>query len=203
MKRYLLHGGLCLGMAMLGCSSSPPRLVPPTLNSAAGTAAIKQYDTNGDGGLTAAELDKSPPLKSSMTRLDKDRDGRLTAAEIDERIQQWQQTRVALTSVAPTIRLDGKPLTDAQVTLLPEPFLGESIEPAAGKTNDRGISRLRISDRPDGAGVRIGFYRVRISKTVNGKEIVPARYNTQTEIGLEIATDVFETRNPEFNLVSR
>jgi hypothetical protein len=177
--------------------------VAPSIDSAAGQTALKQYDTNGDGGLSGAELDKTPPLKSAMARLDKNRDGKLTAEEINDRIEEWKKTRVALTSVAPTIRLDGKLLADAQVTLVPEAFLGEAVESASGTTNDRGIARPRISADEDGVGVRLGFYRIQISKTVNGKELVPARYNTQTEIGIEIATDVFETRNPELNLVSR
>jgi hypothetical protein len=203
MKHALRWYSAGLIAAMLGCSNSPSRLVPPTIDSAAGDAAVKQYDANGDGGLSGAELDKTPPLKSAMARLDKNRDGKLTAEEINGRIAEWKNTRVALTSVAPTIRLDGKVLVDAQVSLLPEQFLGAAVEPAAGKTNDRGIARPRISDEPEGVGVRLGFYRVQVSKMVNGKELVPARYNTQTEIGIEVATDVFETRNPELNLVSR
>lgn len=203
MKHVCHFSWATLFAAALGCSDSPSRLTPPSINSAAGEAAIKQYDANGDGGISAAELDKTPPLKSAMARLDKDRDGKLTAAEINGRIEDWKKTRVALTSVAPTIRLDGKLLAEAQVTLLPEPFLGESVEPATAKTNERGIARPRISAEPEGVGVRIGFYRIQISKTVNGKELVPARYNSQTEIGIEVATDVFETRNPELNLVSR
>jgi hypothetical protein len=203
MKHAFKWPWLGLLAVALGCSNSPSRLVAPTIDSGAGEAAIKQYDTNGDGGISAAELDKTPPLKSALSRLDKNHDGKLTADEINGRIEQWKETRVALTSVAPTVRLDGKLLTDAQVTLLPEQFLGDAVEQATGKTNDRGIARPRISDQPEGIGVRLGFYRIQISKTVNGKELVPARYNTQTELGIEIASDIFETRNPELNLVSR
>jgi hypothetical protein len=203
MKHALQWCWLGLLAAAVGCSNSPARLVAPSIDSAAGETAVKQYDTNGDGGISAAELDKTPPLKSALARLDKNHDGKLTADEINGRIEQWKQTRVALTSVAPTVRLDGKLLADAQVILLPEQFLGEAVEQAVGKTNDRGIARPRISDQPEGTGVRLGFYRIQVSKTVNGKELLPARYNTQTEIGIEIATDVFETRNPELNLVSR
>jgi hypothetical protein len=87
------------------------------------------------------------------------------------------------------------------VTLVPESFLGEAIEPARGTTNGKGIARLKITDQPDGSGVRLGFYRIQVSKLENGKEIVPPRYNSQTEIGIEVSSDLFEARNPALNLV--
>jgi hypothetical protein len=33
------------------------------------------------------------------------------------------------------------------------------------------------------------LYRIRVSKKVNGREAVPARYNTETELAREIAED--------------
>ena len=42
----------------------------------------------------------------------------------------------------------------------------------------------------------MGFYRVRISKQVNGKEAIPARYNTSTTLGIEVAPDAYRFRGP-------
>lgn len=38
--------------------------------------------------------------------------------------------------------------------------------------------------------MHLGLYRVKISKLVNGKEIVPPKYNEQTILGQELAGDV-------------
>ena len=52
-------------------------------------------------------------------------------------------------------------------------------------------------------GVRPGFYRIRISKTKDGKELLPKRYSEGTELGIEVVSDIFETRNPTLNLTSK
>ena len=56
----------------------------------------------------------------------------------------------------------------------------------------------------DYPGIYVGLYRVRISKKVNGKETLPARYNTETELGREIATNIRDSRgNIMFHLTSK
>ena len=49
-------------------------------------------------------------------------------------------------------------------------------------------------------GIYTGLYRIRISKLVNGKETLPARYNTETELGREVAHG---TRGSGTNIVFR
>ena len=39
-------------------------------------------------------------------------------------------------------------------------------------------------------GIYVGLYRIRISKVVAGKEIIPKRYNVETVLGREAATCV-------------
>ena len=51
--------------------------------------------------------------------------------------------------------------------------------------------------------IRPGFYRVRISKVVDGKETVPAKYNTETILGHEEADDIPGVRFIEFKLQSK
>jgi hypothetical protein len=43
------------------------------------------------------------------------------------------------------------------------------------------------SDTP--AGLALGLYRIRVSKMVDGKETIPARYNTETTLGQEVSMD--------------
>ena len=48
--------------SIAGCTSQPSRVVPPSISpQQAAQAAMAEYDTNGDGVLDSAELEKSPP----------------------------------------------------------------------------------------------------------------------------------------------
>ena len=59
-----------------------------------------------------------------------------------------------------------------------------------------------LKDYP--GNIYVGLYKVRISKKVNGRETLPARYNTQTELGREVATQIRDGRaNITFRLRSR
>jgi hypothetical protein len=175
-----------------GCSGGPSRIKPPGIDaSAAGSGAMDKYDTNKDGAISGEELDKAPALKSAMERIDADKDGKITAAEVTGRVKQWQESRLGLTSVSCQVNLDGQPLADATVTYLPEEFLGGEVQKATGKTGPSGVVLLSVENPPEPnlTGVHPGLYKVQISKLENGKEIVPAKYNTETTLGEEVAID--------------
>ncbi len=77
--------GICL-LLFPGCDGCVRRVKEPPLSpGASGKAAIKQYDTNGDGSIDAEELEKCPSLKMAMERVDADGDGKLTKQEITHR----------------------------------------------------------------------------------------------------------------------
>lgn len=187
-----LMGSCVLFLASGGCAKSPSRVVPPKIDAAAaGDAAIATYDANKDGVLDGAELDKAPALRAALRRLDADRDGKLTAHEVTDRIQQWQSSKLGLMPLHCTVTMDGKPLADATVTLLPEACLGPNVQKALGKTDAHGRAALSVEQpaEPGLIGAAPGFYRVEISKTEGGTETVPAGYNKQTSLGLEVAAD--------------
>ena len=192
-----------VGMALAGCSRGPARYVPPSVNANAGTSAVEKYDADGNGKLSNEELSASPALKSAISQMDKDGDAQLAPSEIDARVDEWRESKVALTSVMVTVRLDGRPLSEAEVAFVPESFMGDKTETAKGKTDNRGMTRLRISDQPEGRGVRPGFYKIQISKLKDGKESLPKKYVEGTELGIEVVTNSFDSRNPIFNLKSR
>ncbi len=171
------------------CHSVPKAPDKPDLDSAAaGAAAIEQYDTNGDGKLDAKEIAKSPPLRFALKRIDTDGDGAITADEISARIVAWEEGGAILMSPAIVVTLNGKEVEGATVTMEPEEFLQPAIKACSGVTNEFGAVDL-TGAHEEYPGIHYGLYRVKISKMENGKESIPAKYNTQTTLGYEAADD--------------
>ena len=167
----------------------PHRLSAPKIDAkAAGAKAIELYDTNHDGKLSGEELDKCPGLKAAIDEVDRGGKGEITAADIAARIQAWLDSKLARMTFACRVMHNGKPLEGAEVTFVPEKFLGGNVKPAKGKTNSKGMAMLSIptSGPYDPPGVAPGFYRVEITKA---GETIPAKYNTDTTLGQEIARD--------------
>ncbi|MCC7085573.1 MAG: hypothetical protein IT427_11265 [Pirellulales bacterium] len=187
---------------LFGCSQSASRLSQPTVSSDAGAAAIQKYDGNKDGAISADELASSPGLKIALSRIDTNKDGKITAEEISSRIDQWRASRLALSSMNVRLRLDGRPLQNATMTLVPEEFLGPAVKTASGTSDNMGYVNVCISPDPDENGVHLGFYRVTISKQDNGKETIPSRYNEKSELGIEVAHDL-DTQNFGIDLRSQ
>jgi hypothetical protein len=172
-------GGLVLLGA--GCrNGSVPPGAPAFSPAGAAAAALAEYDSNKDGALDAKELEQCPGLQEAFKRgLDKNKDGRVTADEITDRLFIFQQEGM-IGSVFVQASLDGKPLGDATITLTPEKFMGPSFQPVTKNTEPTGTTMLPV--------VYYGYYRVEVSKKgAGGKETIPARYNTQTTLGREVA----------------
>jgi hypothetical protein len=193
-----------------GCNSRPASVRPPTINaSQAGKQAIEMYDKNGDGIVAGDELDRVPAFKEALSRLDTNADKGVSADEIAARVNAWKATQLGMTSIRCHVTLDGEPLTGATVTFEPEPFLGDEIKAAVGVTNPFGDAAPTIpkEQRPDPklpGGIHLGLYKVRISKMVNGKETIPARYNAETTLGQEVSNDdpAVQRMNMTFDLKS-
>ncbi len=199
---------LAIGLlASGGCSGGPPRTLPPEIDAdAAAQQAIAMYDTDGDGSISGKELDKCPGIKDALEHYDFRHDGKVTAAAIAARIREWQESKMGITAAKVRVLLDGQPLEGATVTFEPEPFLGPHVATASGQTANNGAALMTIPADPQNpqserkSGVHCGLYKVRISKQIRGHETLPARYNSKTELGIEIAPRG-ESRN--FKLSSR
>ncbi|TWT87221.1 EF hand [Pseudobythopirellula maris] len=193
-RRVLAAAGLSL-IVSTGCSNRPAAIRPPSINaSQAGRLAMEEYDTDGDGFVGGDELKSAPGLNAAIESLDTDGDGKVSADEVAERVKKWQSFGVGLTSVRYSVTIDGQPLPDADVTFDPEAFLGDEILVAKGKTNRRGLGSASIprdmrptEDSPP--GLAYGLYKVRISKIVNGQEMIPSRYNEETILGQQVSID--------------
>ncbi|RIK83865.1 MAG: hypothetical protein DCC67_05575 [Planctomycetota bacterium] len=198
LRPLVRHTGF--GLAVLaacgwGCSSGPSRIKPPSIDAdGAAAEAMEMYDQDADGALAGAELDASPGLKSAQASFDANQDGKIQQDEIQRRIEAWQATGIGVMSVSFLFTMDGQPLPGAQVTFEPEPFLGDEIKTAVGETLMYGSVSPSIpkEERPSAdmpAGFQVGLYRVRVSKKVDGKETIPARYNAETTLGQQVSPD--------------
>jgi hypothetical protein len=180
----------------VGCSGRPGRLAPPDIDSDdAADAAIEQLDANGDGQLDEGELAKSPALASAKSRYDADGSGALSAEEIAAGIRRWAEGKMGAVSVPFVVQWNGRPLDGVQVRLTPEPFLGDEAKGGVGEI-ERGVGYLTWApeDRPSGAPnvplIPPGLYRVEIT---HPSIQIPAKYNSSTTLGIEIAKDTLTT----------
>jgi hypothetical protein len=205
MRSRSLNLCLALGAAALaGCSGRPAPPQTPRFDAAtAGRAAIAMYDSDGDGKLDAAELERCPALKMALDRADTDGDGALSADEIAARINAWFGSGTVVMDGTTRVTLDGKPLVGAEVVFEPEECLGSGFKTCRGVTDQFGHAFVTGAD-PKYPGVYVGAYRVRISKIVDGRETILDRYNTRSELGYEVADDLpFAQGLIEFHLRSR
>ncbi len=199
-----------LGLVVIGGCSDEPK-PPPRFHidpQQAADEAIRAYDKiKVDGMLDAKELKASPPLRELLENLKSRNPGHpdsLNKEDIAGRLEEWIKTPTTLLPGTAVVYLDDKFIEGATVTYEPESFLGSSYHSHQGKTDVTGIAQLD-PELPDFPGsIYVGLYRVRISKKVDGKETIPARYNTETELGREIATDIRDSRgNLMFRLKSK
>lgn len=181
-------------IALAGCNK--PVVDTPKYDPAAmAKEAMATADANSDGKIAAEELEKSPGLKAMLPQADADHNATLSEAEIAERIKKYGDSAMALVPFKCQVLLDGHPLADAKVTLTPEKFLASVVEPAEGTTNKEGYAVLSVAKLSGKglSGVRYGAYRIEISKKDGaGKETLPAKFNTETTLGQEVASDVRE-----------
>jgi hypothetical protein len=205
--RWTLVVGTLAVLCASGCSHYPP---PPQQADVspreAGRQAIAEYDANQDGKLDGTEISKSPPLKYAMQKskdeIDTNGDGMLSADEIAARIDYWLHSGTIVISCNPLVTIGGRPLAGATVTFEPEEFLGPGYTACEGVTDAHGFAYVKGPD-PMYPGIHLGFYRVKISRVVGGRETIASRYNSSTELGYEARPYQEGIGNLEFHLSGR
>jgi hypothetical protein len=174
------------GCGRVGQSSVKPPSVNP--NQAA-DKAIELYDKDSNGLLSASELAACPGLLAALANYDTSRDKQLSREEIEARLTDMYSHGTGLTPSSCRVTLDGRPLRDAHVRLVPEPFLGGDVKSAEGDTDGSGTAAIGIadSDLPEKLrgtkSMQLGIYRVEITHPTTK---IPAKYNTQTTLGYEL-----------------
>ncbi len=189
MNRIFGAGLACLlSIAFAGCGG-PSVSPPPSYSPDAVTRdALALYDTNKDGKLDAAELKKCRALADSLAEIDKNGDKCIDTEELTARIATYAASKSWLRGgVRPRVMRGERPVEGVTVTLEPEKFMAGIIKPATGVSNETGDVVLQTEGQPF-EGTQIGFFQVIVSKKdASGKELIPAKYNNPTTLGVEIA----------------
>ncbi len=190
---------------MAGCRRLPPRIAAPAFDAErAGEEAIAAYDEDADGRLSRDELKKCPGILTALDKFDTDGDGSVTTDEIAQRIRSWAESGTGVTSISFIVTMDGRPFVGARAELEPEPFLVPGSKTAVGKVGESGSVYPSVgrSELPDGvpSGMYVGIYRVKIT---HPSKPVPARYNANTELGIEAGHDFDLDNLPTLRLKSK
>ncbi|MEQ8616217.1 MAG: EF-hand domain-containing protein [Lacipirellulaceae bacterium] len=161
----------------------------PDLDPAdAAQQAVELYDKDDNQSLSKEELASCPGLLMSLKAYDLDSDESISEEEIKSRLKKLVEKAAALSRVTVTLKLNKKPLPGATIRFVPEPYLGEAIKSATGKTLKRGVASMAVADEelPDSQkgirGIHPGTYRVEIT---HPEVEIPAKYNTNTTLGYE------------------
>ena len=202
---------LIMLLMVVGCSGGPAAVEMPNFDpDGAAEQALVLYDTDKDGFVAGEELENAPSLRAAIKTLDADKDGRVSEEEIANRIRSWEKRGFGLMTIVCEATLNNRPLGETTITFEPEEFLGGVIQEARGVTSGLGSAYLAIPKEkrptPDTPpGMQAGFYKVRISKIVDGKETIPSQYNTETILGQQISLDDPAILNKQlrFNLKSK
>ncbi len=181
MKWSLAFGAL---VVFTGCTGGSRRVVSPEIDpDTAATAAIAQYDTDGDSVLSKAECTGSG---FDFAKWDTNSDGNLNENEIVQRLRVYVNHGTGLMDLLCVVTLNGRPLENGKVVFEPELFLGDTIEAAEGTIDLDGHVMLAIpavvADDPVLTGVRPGLYKVRIT---HPNVQVPTKYNEETTLGFD------------------
>ena len=181
---------LLIAAVLVGCSQLPSAPSAPSISArGASSEAMTLYDANQDGKIDADEM-KAPgcPLAAAIKTIDANRDGAVTRDEIKDRIRKWQASTSRLMMITPRFYFDQKPLVGATVTFEAAEFLGIPDVSYTAVTDADGAAKFSGTDRQY-PGIYLGLYRVRVSKKDHGKELIPAKYNTNTVLAHEVASD--------------
>ena len=189
-------GGDCRFLARLltalvvlsGCSNQPPRVAAPDIDPAqVARKAIELYDRDQNGLLNDAEF--SNAFRALAATADENDDAKLSVAEITQRLQEHVDDRVGLQDIGGIVTLNNRPLLDAVVTFTHDPAFEGVLTEARGTTDAVGFVQLSHADS-ELPGVKPGLYRIEVSKIEQGRELVPARFNKQSQLGIEVGLNV-------------
>ena len=192
-RHFGAHGIVVVTVSALllaaGCSSGPKAIPKPEWDpEGMADKGMSEYDTDGNGQLDEKELAAAPGLLYGLELIDTNGDAMISRDELRDRILFFEEKGTGLQQVNVTVTMDGNPLQNAEIVFEPETLVAGVVQPATGTTDFTGTAAM-TGDVPDSVPgtAQNGIYRVRIT-TQSGKK-VPEKYNTKTELGIQVSTD--------------
>lgn len=187
---WLVAGTLVVAAGLLaGCSGGPQRVAASGIDpSDAAQKAIRQYDQDGDGSLSDAELQACPGILLNKSVYDSDQNGAISAQEIEARLAELTSAHIGQMPLQLLVLWNGRPLAGADVKMVPEEYLGSEVKAAAGRTGESGVTVMDIPDEelPQSErglrGVHVGTFRVEVTHPTVP---IPQKYNSHTTLGYE------------------
>jgi hypothetical protein len=185
----LLAMASLLSCCLIGCNGQGSNAFPKANVDPHEVASkiMAEYDVDGNGELSAAEIKKCPGLVMLTAgqeqllpeyRLDKDSSGTISESEFAEKLAECLNNRRQGFHCVVLYR--GRPLQGATVTLVPESFMGD-VPRASGETDQEGTCGVSTADGMEGAVP--GIYRVEITHpTVN----ISPRFNSESTISVAL-----------------
>ena len=183
-------------VTLLVAAGCGPEAVPEASFSPSdiGSAAISQYDTDGDQKLSKTELKACPAILSSLEAYDQNSDDKVDASEIQARLEPFLTKGISYMAQSCIVTFRNQPLPDATVVLEPEEFMGPTVLSAEGIADRKGGVSF---DAGQGYGACIGVFKVRVT---HPDKQIPAKYNTETTLGLEVDPTLANTPIPVFEV---
>lgn len=171
-------------MLVCGCGRSVTSQIQALEDpDALATHAFALLDTSGDGVLDQQELIASPGLRAGAQRIDSDGSGDLSREELLARLQAMAAGSDFVGMQINLIK-SGRPLSNATLTLTPEPFFGDHLQSYEGETDLRGSCFLRGKQMRT-PGIPTGYYTAHVVQAATG---------TDEKVGCEIADDASGSR---------
>jgi hypothetical protein len=168
----------CVFFACAGCGDPASSQLRSSTPAEAAAKVMELHDANKDGKLSADELEASPALVDGMPRIDSNRDGAIAQGEIQARFEAHGNLSDII-AVQCQVTKGGAPLVGAEVTLTPEPFMGDGLQSYAGTSAEGGEVAIAGVDVPM-PGVPTGYYKVHIVQQAEGVDAM---------LGCEVADD--------------
>lgn len=182
---------LCVvATSIAGCGPSRPARIPaPPLDP----------EAVADAAAAAGGLEKLAAIAAGRSALDANGDKQVSRDELVAWLKEVRDSKVAITSVAVQVTQRGRPLSGAEIKLVPEACMAGAIKEATGTTDESGVAMVTIpgSEYP---GVNCGLYRVEITGSGGDGKALPAKYNTASTLGLAVGGMLPENGMATFDL---
>lgn len=166
---------------LLGCADPPPPPRGPAAYhpQALASVALKTAERTIDGRIAGNEFDDFPGLKAILKEADRNGDRTLDEGELAARFEQHRAAGDNPVPVSGTVHDGPNPVADVEVAFEPEAYYMGAL--AGGQATTDAGGRFVLAD-----GLRPGLYRVTLRKSTDGRETIPARFNTATRLGAEV-----------------